>query len=98
VAVPSQERVLGIADEAFTQIGDCRKAERGGRIAQSNSFQPDFAKSALATSIPREVSVIESEISSRSFSRLSDRVSDVLAAFALSCPASLESITSQRCT
>jgi hypothetical protein len=56
-----------------------------------------FAESSLAMSIPRSVSRIESEISPRSFSRLSERLSDVRAAFALSGPAVALSITSHLC-
>jgi hypothetical protein len=56
-----------------------------------------FAESSFAMSIPRTVNRIESEISPRSFSRLSERLSDVRAAFAFSGPAVALSITSHLC-
>jgi hypothetical protein len=56
-----------------------------------------FAESSFAMSIPRSVNRIESEISPRSFSRLSERLSDVRAAFAFSGPAVALSITSHLC-
>jgi hypothetical protein len=56
-----------------------------------------FAESILAMLIPRSVNRIESEISPRSFSRLSERLSDVRAAFAFSGPAIALSITSHLC-
>jgi hypothetical protein len=55
-----------------------------------------FAESSLAMSIPRSVSRIESEISPRSFSRLSERLSDVRAAFALSGPAVATNVEAAR--
>jgi hypothetical protein len=58
------------------------------------AFYSDFAASSLATSIPRGVNRIASEIRPRIFSRLSERLSDVRAAFAFSGCTAASSTTS----
>jgi hypothetical protein len=79
-------------DQRSMLNGRVRLDRRAGQMRRTI-----FAESFLAISIPRSVNLIESEISPRSFSRLSERLSDVRAAFALSAPAVALSITSHLC-